>query len=168
MAKTYLDQIVDYPTNVMNRIAKDKACAGLIVNKSFDEVREDDVAKVMDEFIKDYQFVDDTTQSTEAYIWVETEINSADNKTTKKIYLHVTIACHKDYMSLDRQIFDGIDGNRRDNIVRYVDKVLNNSEFLGIGALKLHSVKTVTPINGFMIREMIYEVPDFNIVRIKR
>lgn len=166
MAKTYLDQIVEYPSKVMLRIAEDKVCTGLLVNKAFNDVTEDDIDKAMDDLIKDYQYVDETTQSTAAYIWVEMEVNRVDNKTIKGIRLYVTIACHKNYMSLNRQTFRGIVGNRRDNLVRYVDKVLNNTEFLGIGALKLHSIKTLTPINGFTMREITYEIPDFNIVEI--
>lgn len=106
-------------------------------------------------------------QQVAAYIWVEMEVNRVDNKTMKGIRLYVSVACHKNYMTLNRQMFKGIKGNRRDNLVRFVDKVLNNSEFLGLGALKLHSVRTVTPINSFTIREITYEIPDFNIVEIK-
>lgn len=166
MAKTYLDQIVEYPSKVMLRIAEDKTCTGLLINKAFNEVTEVDADKAMTDFIKDYQYVDETTQTVAAYIWVEVEIDRVDNRAIKGITLYVTVACHKNYMDLNRQIFKGIMGNRRDNLVRYIDKILNNSEFLGIGALKLNSVKTVTPINGFTIREIIYDIPDFNIVEI--
>lgn len=166
MAKTYLDQIVEYPAKVILRIAEDKSCTGLLVNKAFSDVTEDDIDTAMDDFIKDYQYIDETTQTVAAYIWVEMEVNRVDNRTVKGIRLYVTVACHKNYMNLNRQVFRGVLGNRRDNLVRYVDKVLNNSEFLGIGALKLHSVKTMTPINGFTIREIAYEIPDFNIVEI--
>ena len=69
-------------------------------------------------------------------------------------------------MKLPRQTFKGISGNRRDNLVRYIDKVLNNSDFLGIGTLKLNAVRTLSPINGFTAREITYEVPDFNVVNI--
>ena len=166
MAKTYLDQIVDYPAKVILRLAEDKFCTGLIVNKSFNDVGEDDIDKALEDFIKDYQYVDDTTQEPAAYIWVEMEVNRVDNKTIKGIRLYVSVACHKNYMTLNRQMFKGVIGNRRDNLVRYVDRILNGSEFLGIGKLKLRSVKTVTPINGFTIREIEYEIPDFNIVEI--
>lgn len=166
MAKSYLDQIVEYPAKVMLRIAEDRTCTGLIVNKAFTDVAERDIDLVLDANIKDYQYVDETTQAATAYVWVEIEVNRVDNKTIKGVRLYVSIACHKNYMTLNRQVFKGILGNRRDNLVRYIDRVLNNSEFLGIGALKLHSIKTVTPINGFTIRELTYEIPDFNIVEI--
>ena len=90
-------------------------------------------------------------------------INISKIKNTK---VYVTVACHKGYMPLDKKKFKGVIGNRRDNLVRYIDKVLNNSMFLGIGTLKLKSVATLQPINGFTVREITYEVPDFNIVEI--
>lgn len=166
MAKTYLDQIVEYPAKVMLRIAEDEACAGLLTNKSFSSVTEQDSDYVLDNLIKDYQYVDETTQETKAYVWVEMEVNHVDNKTIKDVRLYVTIACHKGYMTLDKKTFKGIIGNRRDNLVRYIDKVLNNSSFLGLGTLALKSVRTRAPISGFTVREITYEVPDFNIVDI--
>lgn len=168
MAKTYLDQIVEYPSKVMLRIAEDKSCTGLLVNKAFDTITEDDMDDALDNFIKDYQYVDETTQEVQAYIWVEMDVPRVDNKTIKDVRLYVTVACHKGYMPLDKKTFKGIIGNRRDNLVRYIDKVLNNSMFLGLGTLKLKSVSTLAPINGFTVREITYEVPDFNIVEINK
>ena len=57
MAKTYLDQIVEYPAKVMLRLAEDKYCTGLLTNKAFNEVGEDDVDTAADEFIKDRKSV---------------------------------------------------------------------------------------------------------------
>ena len=45
MALTYLDQIVDYPSKVMLRIAEDKFCTGLLTNKAFNDVGESDIDK---------------------------------------------------------------------------------------------------------------------------
>lgn len=164
MAKTFLDQLVDYPAEIIKRISEDKYCVGLLVNKAFSAVDEDDSDKVLDELIYDYQYVDETTQKSSAYIWVEMEVNAVDNKQIKGVRIYVTVSCHKNYMKLSNSIFRGVIGNRRDNLVRYIDKLLNNSNFMGIGALKLQSIKTLSPINGFATRELTYSTPDFNIV----
>lgn len=166
MAKTYLDQIVEYPYKVITRIAEDKMCVGLIVNKAASSVTEDDMDDVLDNNIKDYQYIEETQQEATALIMVEMEVPSVSNRTVKGVELYVTVACHKNYMNLNRKIFKGIIGNRRDNLVRYIDKILNDSEFIGIGKLKLSSVKTLSSVNGYSLREMTYEVPDFNIVEI--
>ncbi len=170
MAKTYLDQIVDYPSKIIAKLAQDKYCAGFILNKAFANITEEDVQNVLENHIKDYQFVDETYQESAAYIWVEIDVNKVDNRTIKDIMIHVTIVCHNNYMALTTNSFDGIVGNRRDNIVRFVDKILNNSILVGIGKLKFKSVKTIAPINGdgFTARELIYEVPDFNIIDLEK
>lgn len=166
MAKTFLDQLVDYPAKIIQRIAEDKYCVGLLVNKSFKDVSEDDNDVVLEKNIFDYQYVDDTTQETAAYIWVEVEVGYVNNFQVKNVKLYVTVACHKSFMSLDRKKFPGILGNRKDNLVRFLDRLLNNTNMMGIGKLKLDSVKSLAPVDKFSIREITYSVPDFNIVEV--
>lgn len=164
MAKTYLDQLVEYPAKIIKKISEDKYCVGLLVNKGFNEVSEDNFDEVLDKFIYDYQYVDETIRETSAYVWVEMEVNHVANKQIKGIRVYVTVSCHKGFMQLDSAIHKGVIGNRRDNLVRYIDRLLNDSYIAGIGNLKLQAVKTISPTNGFVAREIIYEVPDFNIV----
>lgn len=170
MAKTYLDQIVDYPSKIIAKLAQDRYCAGFILNKAFANITEEDVHNVLDKYIKDYKFINETNQESAAYIWVEIEVNKVDNRTVKDIMIHVNVLCHNDYMALTSNSFDGIVGNRRDNIVRFVDKILNNSSLVGIGKLKFKSMQTVSPINGngYTGRELIYEVPDFNVIDLEK
>lgn len=167
MAKTYLDQLVEYPAKIIKKISEDKFCVALLTNKKISEVTEEDCDDVLDNYVYDYQYVDDTTQESRAYIWVDIEVNSVDNMQIKDIRAYITIACHKSFMKLDQEKFAGTIGNRKDNLVRYVDKLLNNSDIAGIGKLKLQAVKTLTPISGFAVRELTYEVPDFNIVTLE-
>lgn len=168
MAKTYLDQIVEYPAKVIRKIAEDKRCVGLLVNKAFDNVTEEDFDEALDKYLFDYQYVDDTTQTSSAYVWVEMEVNRVDNMQIKDGRVYITVACHKSYMDIDISKFKGIAGNRRDNLVRYIDSLLNGQSIMGIGAMKLQSVKTISPINGFAIREITYAIPDFNIVDLSK
>lgn len=166
MAKTYLDQIVDYPSLVIQKISSDKQCVGLLLNKAFDSVDENDCDEALERHIFDYQYVDETTQTSTAYIWVEMEVNDVSNTQIKNNRLYVTVSCHKEYMELDHKIFKGLSGSRRDNLTRYIDKLLNNAGGFGIGNLSLLSVRTLSPVNGFVGRELTYEMPDFNIVPI--
>ena len=69
MAKTYLDQLVEYPAKVISRISEDKYCVGFLVNKEFDQLTDEDFDRVLDENVFDYQYVDNTTQESAAYIW---------------------------------------------------------------------------------------------------
>ena len=79
MAKTYLDQLVEYPAKIIKKITEDKYCVGLIVNKAFDNVTEDDCDDVLENYIFDYEYVDETALKTAAYIWVDVEVNGVTN-----------------------------------------------------------------------------------------
>ena len=102
MAKTFLDQLVGYPAKIIQKIAQSDKCVGLIVNKGFASVNEDDYDDVLDNYIFDYQYVDSTTQKAAAYVWVEMEVNRVQNDHIKDISVYVTIACHKEYMRVER------------------------------------------------------------------
>ena len=99
-----------------------------------------------------------------AYVWVEIDIPNVNNKHIKDAEIYVTVACHKQYMKLDHSIYKGMMGNRRDNITRYIDKLINNSPIFGIGNLTLKSVRTLSPYNQFIFKELTYTVPEFNVV----
>lgn len=168
MAKTYLDEIIEYPMKVIQSICQSKECIALLLNKNINQISEDDADDALDRYIKTYQYVDDTVTESAAYIWVETDIPRVDNSTIKDMHLYVTIACSKDFMEIKKKIISGLAGNRRDNLVRYIDKVINGSDVFGIGKLKLTSMVTLTSSNQlFTIRELTYEVPDFNIKDLK-
>lgn len=168
MAKTFLDQLVEYPSKVMMKIASSKECVGLLVNKSFENITEDDCDNALENNIYNYQYVNDTADEATAYVWIEADVNNVENQTIKNMRLYVTVACHKEYMKLNPSIFKGILGNRRDNLIRYIDQELNNTDIMGIGRLKLVSAKTMSPVSGFTVKELVYFVPDFNVVDIKR
>ena len=92
------------------------------------------------------------------------DIPNVNNKHIKDAEIYVTVACHKQYMKLDHSIYKGMMGNRRDNITRYIDKLINNSPIFGIGNLTLKSVRTLSPYNQFIFKELTYTVPEFNVV----
>lgn len=169
MAKTHLDQIVDYPAKIITEIASSNECVGLLLDKSPSDVTENDFDLVLegDRCIFDYLYVDDTTQKNKAYIMVEIEVPSVENQTIKNVEAYITVSCHKSYMKLDEKKYPSIIGNRRDNLVRYIDKILNNKNIMGIGLLKLQSVRTITSPSKFTTREIVYAIPDFNVLDIE-
>lgn len=165
MAKTNLDQLVEFPAKIIKNISEDKQCVGMIVNKSFNDVTEEDSDKVIDDNLFDYQYVDFTTPEGNIYVWVEMEVNSVKNNQIQNGKVYVIVACHKNYMKLKTSLFKGIVGNRRDNLIAYIDKLLNDTSFYGVGKLKLEAVRSLAPINGFTARELIYSYSDFNTVK---
>ena len=162
MAKTYLDEIVTYPQKAVSLIGNSKECVGLLLNKKFDAITDDDCDAAFDRNIFTYQYVDNTTQTATAYVWAEVDIPNIENQRIKDLRLYITIAVHKLYMPLDRKIHPGMAGNRRDNLVCQIDKLLNFKDIFGIGKLTLKTVRTINAPNGFVIKEIEYEIPDFN------
>jgi len=167
MAKTYLDEIVSYPQKAINLIGSSKECCGLLLNKRFDAITDNDHDDVFDRHLFTYQYVDNTTQTATAYVWAEVDIPNIQNQRIKDLRLYITVAAHKQFMNLDRRIHPGMAGNRRDNLVRHIDKLLNFQDIFGIGKLAIRSVKTVNAPNGFVIKEIEYEIPDFNFRRLE-
>lgn len=164
MAKTYLDELVEYPAKALQKISANKEIIALLVNVGVDKVTEDDVDKALDDFIFDYEYVDNTITQASAYIWAEADVPVVSNKQIKGMKLYITVACNKKYMKLNTKTFSGIVGNRRDNLVRCIDKILSGSDIFGIGVLTLNSVRTLTSSNpSFTLRELCYNVPDFHI-----
>lgn len=163
MAETYIDEIVEYPAKVIQKIGGSKHCIGLLTNKPFEGLNQDDYDKALDEFIYDYPYVDSTTQTAASYIWVEVDVPSVSNRQIKNLKIYVTVACHKEFMKIDDEIFPGVMGNRRDNLARYIDRLLNFSTIYGIGRLSLNSIRSSLPSAKFVFKELEYDVPDFNL-----
>lgn len=161
---TYLDELVTIPAKILARLSEENEVVGLVVNKSFNKVEDDDRDDFLDQHVYDYQYLDSTVTEAMAFIWAEVEIIRAANHQVKDARLHVTVACHKSLMKIDGKKYPGIVGNRRDNIVRFVDRKINNSDNLGIGKLSLNAVMTMPTINGFTGRVLTYSIPEFNIV----
>lgn len=162
MAKTFLDDLVECPAKALHMIGTDPTVVQLLTDNPNVDMQSDEADEVFDRFLFDYGYVDGSTAEAAAYICVEAETSSPSSPTMQGIRLYVTIICHKQFMKLDAGKFKGMIGNRRDNLVRYVDKLLNGSDIFGVGSLTLASAKTVPAPFGFSAREMTYYVSDFH------
>lgn len=161
MAKTYLDELVEYPAKAIQKLGTAKAVVSLLADDAMIDMNSDEADDVFDKYLFDYGYVDNTTTEARAFICVEAELKRTPTPTVQDFRLFVTVICHKGYMVLDNKRFTGIIGNRRDNLVREIDRILNGSDVFGIGSLSLDSVKTVSSPTGFTARELTYSVSDF-------
>ena len=120
----------------------------------------DEADETISQYMFDYGYVDGTTTETNAYICVEADIPAVPTDSFQDIRIYVTVICHKLFMKLDPSKFTLI-GNRRDNLVRYIDSELNGSDIFGVGKLDLDSIKTISAPNGFTAKEIAYSVSDY-------
>lgn len=161
MDKTFLDELVEYPVKALHSIGTDPTVVQLLTDNPDIDMDSEEADGVFDKYLFDYIYVDGTTTETAAYICVETEMSRHQTETIQDMKLYVTIICHKQFMKVNTTKFKGMVGNRRDNLVRYTDKLLNGADIFGIGGLTLVSARTVPAPTGFSAREMTYIVPDF-------
>ena len=161
MDKTLIDQIVEYPAKVIHKLGTDATIASLLTNDPDIDMSSDEADDIFDKYLYDYGYIDDSATESRAYICVEAEAAKSPTAAVQNMKLYITVVCNKRFMSLDPTKFPGLIGNRRDNIVRYVDKVLGGADLFGIGKMQLESVRTVSAPVGYTARELTYKVADF-------
>ena len=145
----------------LRAIGTDKMVVSLLTNNPHIDMDSDEADEVFEKYLFDYGYVDSTTDESEAYVCAEAEMVGNGSPTIENMRLYITIICHKQYMKLDPGKFKGMIGNRRENLTRYVDKLLNGSTMFGIGKLTLESSRVAPAPAGFCARELTYYIPDF-------
>ena len=164
--KTFLDPVVDYPAIALRAIGTDETVVKLLTNNPNIDMESDEADDVFDKYLYDYTYVDGTTTESEAYICAEVEVTVPRGENKASFFnsvLYITIVCHNNFMKLDPTLFPGIGGNRRDNLVRYCDRLINGSDLFGVGKLTLKAVRSISAPIGFSVRELTYEVPSFKV-----
>lgn len=158
--QTHLDQIIDYTSNVISELANSPTVVGLMLDKFNPDMNgvDDEEAR---KFMYNYDYIDETNLQARAYILVDADMISAPTWTTKTMELYVQIIVNKSYMALNTKIWKGRRGNRRDNLAREIDLILNGSRDFGIGKLKLTSATTASVPAAFTSKLLTYRVPDF-------
>lgn len=161
MAKlTHIDQLVDYNQRVVNKILASQPVMALIANDP-DLDLESEKAAEWEEHVLDHAWIDDTVQEAGAFVTVDVDIPDMSSGTIKEMRVYVEVLVSKTYMGLSPSLFKGCKGNRRDNIVRQIDLLINGSYDFGIGRLDLKNIRTVTTANKFAGKLMTYEAADF-------
>lgn len=159
--KTNLDEIIDYPQLIISRLADSPAIRDLLADTTNATVEDIEDKNGGYKYIYDYDYVDDTTQDTRAYICLESYVDEVDNDHILSMVINVNVICHKQYMKLNHKTFKGLKGNRKDNLIRHIDKLLNGTR-IGIGRLELVDVKPLNVPQNYTGLVSIYRLYDFN------
>jgi hypothetical protein len=162
---TNLDEIVDYPDKIALALSQDQTIVGLLLdNPNIDMIN--DEPKTLGTQIFDYNFFPDTQTDSLSYITIDTVVSNGKNDTTKMLNIIVTVISNKTNMKLEPTIFQGVAGNRRDNLIRYTDLVIRRMDNLGIGKLQLSPRTPIAPVSigstNYTAKQLVYEIPNFD------
>ena len=158
--KTHLDEIIAYKETIKDMVAQSQIVLALLSNDENIEVDSNEAVDVMDQSFFDYNYIDSTQTSIVPLIMVDVEIPSVPTGTIKDMYVFVQVAVPKTQMILDTMKF-AVKGNRKDNLLRQIDLLLNNSQEFGIGKLKLESVNVASVPDKYTSTLLTYSIYDF-------
>ena len=162
--QTHLDELIDYTSKIIAALSNSPEVVGLIVDKAPSEVTEADMDNARNKMF-DFDYIDETVQSAGAFIMVDADMVAAPTGTIKDLEVYVQIAVSKTYVKLSPTIFKGMRGNRRDNLSRQIDLLLNGSRDFGIGKLQLVTARTANVPPSFTSKMLTYRIPDFAVNR---
>lgn len=162
MAKnTYLDDLIGYKHRVIYDLASSPDVVGLLLDKPKVDMDSDAAYEVVGNNIYDFDYVDRSIQRNDAYIMVEAEMANPTSGSMARWWLYVQIVCAKEYNPLDAKKFKGVVGNRRDNLAKQVDLIINGRDDLGIGHIELANAGPATVPDTFTSIMLTYEIHDF-------
>ena len=166
--KTYIDELIGYKENVILAIADSQKVLGLLGDDPNIDIESDEAEKLVDRNIFDYDYVNGTVKDATSYIMVETEMEQPTSGSMNRWVVYVQVVCYKNYVPLDKKKFKGVKGNRRDNLVRGIDLLLNGSRDYGVGKLTLVHVGPASVPEEFSSTMLTYEITDFRNERLAR
>ena len=158
--ETHLDELINYSSQIITALSNSKEVVGLMLDKASAEVTEDDMDQARAQMY-DYDYIDETVQSAGAFIMVDADMVAAPTGTMKTVEVYVQIVVSKTYMHLNPKKFKGMRGNRRDNLMRQADLLINGSRDYGIGKLTLITARTANVPSAFTSKLLTYRVSDF-------
>ncbi len=158
--QTHLDELINYSSQIITALSNSPTVVGLMLDKAPADVTEDDMDTAREQMY-DYDYIDETVQSAGAFIMVDVDMVAAPTGTIKEMEAYVQIVVSKQYMKLNTRKFKGMRGNRRDNLARQVDLLINGERDYGIGKLQLMSARTANVPSAFTSKLLTYRVPDF-------
>lgn len=158
---SHLDEIIDYKKKVIDALGSSQTVVGLLLNNPTIDMSSDEAYSVFQNNLFDYNYINETPQQATALIMVEVEVPRVTSSTIKDMTLYLQIVVNKSYMELPKPAFKGIRGNRRDNLTRQIDLLLNDSRGFGIGRLQLQSVLVANVADGYTSHMLTYTIPDF-------
>ena len=164
---TYLDDLISYKENVIAALSQSQDVMGLLANNPNLDLESSEAEDIVERNIFDYDYIDGTLERHDAYVMVDDELVQPSSGTFNRWLLYVQVVCAKTFNDIDKKLFRGVKGNRRDNLARSIDVLLNGNRDYGVGKLVLMSVAPATVPDKFTSLLLTYEIRDFRAERVK-
>lgn len=160
--ETYIDDLIEYKNTVVQKLGHSQEVLGLILDDPDVDIESEKAVNVIGKDILDHSYCDDTLIDVRVLIFVEASAIKQLSTQVRRNELDIHIIVDRHYMALDPSKFKGVRGNRRDNLARQINQLIQESNDFGIGYMQLFDCEPfVVPKNysGLLLR---YRTPDFD------
>ncbi len=161
-SKTYIDELIDYKNKIVRKLGNSQEVIGLILNDPNIDLDSDEALAVVGKDILDHSYCEDTLIDVRALIFVEASVIKSTSTEMRRDEIDVHIIVDRHYMPLDPKLFKGVRGNRRDNLARQINQLLQESNDFGVGLLTLISCTPFVVPKGYSGLLLTYRTNDFD------
>lgn len=155
---------------LVKALSTDENLVSLLVPDYDSTTATQDLDVILQEHIYKTISIDNTQGESRAYICIETYVPTADSDFIKEIGIVINVFCHDNLINLtstenNKMVKLGYYGNRIDQILDCIDRLINGKSGVGIGKVRLrprNPIGIYTPTNGYYGKSMEYVVTDFN------
>lgn len=159
---TYIDELIDYKNKIIQKLGHSKEVLGLILNNPDVDVESEEAVAVIGRDILDHSYCDDTLIDVRTLIFVEASVIKPISTQMRREEFDVHIIVDRHYMKLDPEDFKGVRGNRRDNLARQINQLMQESNDFGIGLLELFDCEPFVVPKGYSGLLLRYRLADFD------
>lgn len=159
--KPPLQDGIDYKSEVIAQICTAQPVIALLTDSPTIDIDSDEAYEVTEKNVFDYNYISRTVERSDAFIMVDADMIAATSGSMNAWELYVQVVCHKDYVPLSSRKFKGVKGNRLDNLVFEIDRLINGTRYFGIGKLSLQSCKTAVVPDSFSSKLLTYRIEEF-------
>lgn len=149
----HLNDLFDYKNQLMKDLCCNAEIVKLITDRDDADIPNHTLPYTQ---IFPFEYVPETVDNGQTIVCFDVDVPRVENKTFYMPVLYIWIFSHKSKFRLPEG------GVRMDAIASEIDKMLNGSNYYGLGALNLTSVTRFSPILDYHGRVLAYEAREFN------
>lgn len=159
MASSVARDLAYIKSTVISRLLESDEFAEVMLRKT--DFTDDEKNDMEYKQVFDYPYVDGTQEEVMPFVCVET-VCRGTNRTVKSMDLYIWIFVHRNCMQMESNIKSYM-GNRADVLTDIIERLLRDSDDLGIGKPSLDDIGYTVPQSSYYGRQLKYSIPDFKI-----